>query len=363
MLATQRLSDPVLCKVLLNKLNDLLDRPLRFMEVCGTHTVSIFKSGITTLLPKGVDHLSGPGCPVCVTHDSEIELFLRFAAKPNVIIATFGDLMRVPGPNRKSLKHAQAEGARISIIYSPMDILKIAIDNPKDIVILPGIGFETTAPTIAATILMAEKEGINNIAVIPCHKLVPPALEMLLADPDCQIDGFLLPGHVSMVLGLDPYAFVVEKWGKPAIVSGFEPADILDALCRMVKQLQTGEYKVENAYPRAVYQDGDPQARNILYKVFQVGDAQWRGLGFLPMSGLTFREQYKKFDALERFCITGADVHPNTGCICGEILKGKVTPSACALFGKDCTPEEPIGPCMVSTEGSCAAYFKYNMII
>lgn len=363
MLTTYKLNDPVLCKLLLDKLSNNLDGPLRFMEVCGTHTVSIFKGGIKSLLPKEVEHLSGPGCPVCVTHDNEIALFLELAAKQNVIIATFGDLMRVPGPNRRSLKHAQAEGARISIVYSPMDILKIATDNPKDMIIFPGIGFETTAPTIAATILMAEKACIDNIAIISCHKLVPPALEMLLADPDCRIDGFLLPGHVSMVLGLEPYNFLVEKWKKPAIVAGFEPADILDALCRMVKQLQTGEYKVENAYPRAVYKYGNPQACNILYKVFQVADSRWRGLDIIPKSGLSLRDNYKKFDALERFGITFSDVRSVPGCRCGEILKGKVIPTECALFGKACSPEKPIGPCMVSTEGSCAAYFKYNIML
>lgn len=355
------LHDLSLCNGLLKKLTNRLDRPLRFMEVCGTHTVSIFKSGVRSLLPEGITHLTGPGCPICVTHDSEIALFLELANKQDVIIATFGDLMRVPGPGGRSLKHAQADGAHISVIYSPIDILKLATDNPNKVVVFPGIGFETTAPTIAGTLLMAEKQRIDNIAVVSCHKLVPPALEALLSDPDCTIDAFLLPGHVSMVLGILPYTFVAEKWKKPAIVAGFEPADILDALCRMVEQIHTGEYKVENAYPRAVYAEGNPKAREILYKVFHVADARWRGLELLPMSGLVFRPEYEKFDALVRFGCTLPEVRPIPGCKCGEVLKGKILPDQCPLFGRACTPAKPVGPCMVSTEGSCAAYFKYNM--
>lgn len=361
MLTNYTLNDPKVCDKLIRKLDTLLDRPLRFMEVCGTHTVSIFKGGIKALLPENVTHLTGPGCPVCVTHESEIAVILELAYKENVIIATFGDLIRVPGPEGRSLKHAQADGVKVSVIYSPMDILQLAADNPNNVIVFPAIGFETTAPTIAATILMAEKQQLNNIAILSCHKLVPPALEALLADPNCNIDGFLLPGHVSTVIGLSPYLSIVEKWKKPAVVGGFEPVDILYALCIMVEQLQLGEYTVKNAYPRAVHVEGNRKARDIVDKVFKVADAQWRGLDTLPMSGLSIRDKYKNFDALERFNIALPKVTSNPDCLCGDILKGKRIPPQCLLFGTTCTPIDPIGPCMVSTEGSCAAYFKYNI--
>ena len=245
---TPTLHDPELCQALLHRLENLLDRPMRFMEVCGTHTVSIFRGGLRTLLPEQVTHLTGPGCPVCVTHDREVAAFLKLAEQPNVIIATFGDLMRVPGPDGRSLKHAQADGARVSVIYSPLDALALAADNPGATVVFLGVGFETTAPAVAATVLAAEQRKLDNFAVFSCHKLVPPALAALLGDPDNGIDAFLLPGHVSTVLGLSPFRFVAEDWKRPAIVAGFEPADILDALCRMARQYREGEFKVENAY-------------------------------------------------------------------------------------------------------------------
>ena len=279
---TPTLHDPELCQALLRRLEDLLDRPMRFMEVCGTHTVSIFRGGLRTLLPEQVTHLTGPGCPVCVTHDREVAAFLKLAEQPNVIIATFGDLMRVPGPDGRSLKHAQADGARVSVIYSPLDALTLAADNSDATVVFLGVGFETTAPAVAATVLAAEQRKLDNFAVFSCHKLVPPALAALLGDPDNGIDAFLLPGHVSTVLGLSPFRFVAEDWKRPAIVAGFEPADILDALCRMARQYREGEFKVENAYPRAVNDDGNPKARAILSQVFRTADALWRGLGVMP---------------------------------------------------------------------------------
>ncbi len=355
------LHDKKLCEALVEKFDAVLTRPLKFMEVCGTHTVAIFKGGIPSLLPERVSHLTGPGCPVCVTHDREIALFLDLAQRDNVIIATFGDLMRIPGPGGKSLKHAQAEGARVSIIYSPMDLLKLALEHPHDHIVFPSLGFETTAPTIAATILMAEKQQIKNIALISCHKLVPPALEALLMDSQCEIDAFLLPGHVSMVLGLSPYTFVAEKWGKPAVVSGFEPAEILNALYRVAIQLKKGEARVENAYPRAVNLEGNIQAQKVLYTVFEEVDTCWRGLENIPKSGLALRKEYEKFDALIQFGLSFPSIEPISSCVCGEILKGKMIPTTCELFAKACTPANPVGPCMVSTEGSCAAYFKYSM--
>lgn len=358
---TPTLHDPELCHALLHRLDELLDRPMRFMEVCGTHTVSIFRGGLRTLLPPQVTHLTGPGCPVCVTHDREVAAFLRIAEQPNVIVATFGDLIRVPGPDGRSLKHAQADGARVEVIYSPLDALKLAAEHPESLVVFLGVGFETTAPGVAATVLAAEQQKLGNFALFSCHKLVPPALEALLGDPDNNIDAFLLPGHVCTVLGLEPFRFVAEKWKRPAVVAGFEPADILDALCRMAAQRRSGVFAVENAYPRAVSDDGNPRARAVLSQVFRVSDALWRGLGPIPDSGLALAPAYERFDALARLGLTLPESKPIPGCRCGEVLKGKLPPDQCPLFGRACTPANPVGPCMVSTEGSCSAYFKYGL--
>ena len=355
------LHDPQLCRALLKRLDTLLDRPLRFMEVCGTHTVSIFRGGLRSLLPEAVTHLTGPGCPVCVTHDREVASFLKLAEQPQVIIATFGDLMRVPGPDGRSLKHAQAEGARIEVVYSPLDAVALAERHPDALVVFLGVGFETTAPAIAATILTAAQRGQENFAVLACHKLVPPALEALLEDTDNAIDAFLLPGHVSTILGLEPYRFVAEKWHRPAVVGGFEPADILDALCRMAEQRRKGVFSVENAYPRAVSEQGNPRARSILAEVFHPADASWRGLGNIPMSGLNINPAYERFDARVRLDLEVPETRPIPGCRCGEVLKGRMQPNQCPLFGRACTPSNPVGPCMVSTEGSCSAYYKYNV--
>lgn len=291
------LHDPQLCQALLHRLDSLLDRPLRFMEVCGTHTVSIFRGGLRSLLPESVTHLTGPGCPVCVTHDREVAAFLKLAERPDVIIATFGDLMRVPGPDGRSLKHAQAEGARVEVVYSPLDSLALAAGHPDATVVFLGVGFETTAPAIAATVLTAARQGIGNFAVLSCHKLVPPALKALLDDPENAIDAFLLPGHVSTILGLEPYQFVPRDWKRPAVVGGFEPADILEALCCMAQQYRAGEFRVENAYPRAVNAKGNPRAREILAQVFHPTDAHWRGLGLIPDSGLAINDEFARFDA------------------------------------------------------------------
>lgn len=355
------LRDPDLCARLLKRLDEQLERPLRFMEVCGTHTVSIFRGGLRSLLPAGVTHLSGPGCPVCVTHEREVATFLKLASMPGVMLATFGDLMRVPDAGGRTLKHAQAEGARVSIVYSPLDVLELARAHPETLIVFLGVGFETTAPAVAAMLLTAAQEGLRNVALYSCHKLVPPALEALLSMEDCAIDGFLLPGHVSTVLGLAPYGFIAERFHKPAIVAGFEPADILDALCRMAEQIRRGKALVENAYPRAVNDAGNPKARSVLEQVFQPVDALWRGLGGLPASGLGLRPEFSRFDALSRLECEVVESRSVPGCQCGAILSGRKTPVECPLFGRACTPQTPVGPCMVSTEGSCAAYYRYAL--
>ena len=357
----QAFQDPQLCRSLLDRLNRALDgRSMRFMEVCGTHTVAIFQSGLRSLLPDTVAHLSGPGCPVCVTHDAEVAAFLDLAERDRVIIATFGDLLRVPGPGGRSLKHAQAQGARVEIVYSPLDALTLAEQNPGDTVVFLGIGFETTAPTVAATLLTARQRKLENFCVLSLHKLVPPALRALLDDSQCAVEAFLLPGHVSTILGLEPYAFLAEKYRVPGVVGGFQPADILLALCMMAEQIRDNAPAVVNAYPRAVGDAGNPRARALLDQFFTPADALWRGIGSIPLSGLSLRPEYQDMDAMVRLDFKLPDVPPLPGCRCGDVLKGRMAPPDCPLFGKKCTPATPVGPCMVSTEGSCAAYFKYS---
>lgn len=363
---TSAFQDPVLCRGLLARLDRELEaygRPVRFMEVCGTHTVSIFRSGLRSLLPSGLTHLSGPGCPVCVTHDSEVAAFLDVAGRDGVTVATFGDLLRVPGPDGRSLKHAQAEGADVRVVYSPLDAVQLAADMPDRTVVFLGVGFETTAPAVAGSVLAARARGLKNFRVLSCHKLVPPALRLLLEEGDrfrCNVDAFLLPGHVAVVLGLEPFRFVADVHGRPAVVGGFEPADILSSLCLMVEQLRAGRPRAVNNYPRAVDDGGSPGARRILETVFEVRDARWRGLGVIPSSGLALRGDFADFDAFARPGVRLPDVRSLPGCRCGEVLTGSLTPDQCPLFGRVCTPRNPAGPCMVSTEGSCAAWYNYG---
>lgn len=357
-------ADPALCRGLLDTLRRELDGPLRFMEVCGTHTVAIFRSGLRSLLPEEITHLSGPGCPVCVTHDREIAACMDLAGKQGVVVATFGDLMRVPGPGGKTLKQAKAEGAQVEVVYSPLDALTLAAERKDSTVVFLGVGFETTAPTVAATVRMAKARGLANFSALTFHKLVPPALDALLAEGDgpagTGIDAFLLPGHVSTILGVEPYRFVAERYGKPGVVGGFDPADILQSLILMIRMRKTGAPDIKNQYSRAVDDHGNPRARDILFDVFEPADALWRGIGPIPRSGLAMRDAYAPWDAWKRFSLSLPDVPEIRGCKCGDVLKGRLSPNGCPLFGKACTPASPVGPCMVSTEGSCAAYFKYN---
>ncbi|BDQ35276.1 hydrogenase formation protein HypD [Pseudodesulfovibrio portus] len=357
----EKFRDPELCRKLLDKMRGELTDELRFMEVCGTHTVAIFQSGLRSLLPEKIVHLSGPGCPVCVTHESEVNAFLDLAGNERVILATFGDLMRVPGEGRRNLKKAQADGARIKVVYSPFDTLKLAKENPDALVVFIGVGFETTAPTIAGTMKMARRQGIRNLRVLCFHKTVPTALDALLSDTAINLDGFILPGHVSAIIGTDPYDFIAEKYGKSAVVTGFEPLDILQSLNQMIEWRNTGEAHVANNYTRIVGEHGNPKAMEIMYEVFEPCDALWRGIGMIPGSGLEIRPEWEEFDAKKEFGIVITDGPALKGCKCGDILKGIKQPDECPLFGKACTPADPVGPCMVSTEGSCAAYYKYKL--
>ena len=353
--------DPALCRALLARLTEEATEPLRFMEVCGTHTVAIFQSGLRGLLPRTITHLTGPGCPVCVTHESEVAAFLDLAGRDGVIVATFGDLMRVPGPGGANLKTAQADGARVEVVYSPMDALALAAAKPDSTVVFLGVGFETTAPTVAATIKVAKEQNQHNFKVLSFHKLVPPALAVLLADPDTHIDAFILPGHVSAIIGAKPYAFVADEYQVPAVITGFEPLDILSALRDIVAMRRDGRPAIHNTYTRVVAEDGNPVARAVMDEVFAPADALWRGLGTIPQSGLAIRDAYADFDAFAALGLTLKETPPLAGCRCGEVLKGKLPPDKCPLFAKACTPATPVGPCMVSTEGGCAAYYKYRL--
>jgi len=360
--SSEALRDPRLCKDLLARIEEAMQgRSLRFMEVCGTHTVALFRSGVHSLLPASVVHLTGPGCPVCVTHESEVAAYLELAGRDGVILATFGDLMRVPGPGGASLKQAVASGARVEVVYSPFDALALARDNPGDKVVFLGIGFETTAPTVAATLRVAKAEGLSNFLVMPFHKLVPPALDALLADPEMAVEGFMLPGHVSAIIGVSPYAPLAERYGIPAVVAGFEPVDLLQAVLLMAEMKRQGKPRVVNNYKRVVAAEGNPTARAILDEVYRPCDALWRGIGVIPGSGLAMAEAYAAHDAFAVLGVELKESKPLPGCRCGEVLKGKMPPNQCPLFAKACTPATPVGPCMVSTEGSCAAYYKYQL--
>ncbi len=351
--------DGELSRPIAEKIRRTSRRPIRLMEVCGTHTVSIFRSGIRSVLPETITLLSGPGCPVCVTDQAEIDAFIGIAQQKDVIVATFGDLMRVPG-TESSLQRERAEGRDIRVVYSTVDALAIAARHPDREVVFLGVGFETTAPTVAAAIVSAAQAGVRNFSVLSAHKTVPRALEALMALEGVRIDGFILPGHVSVIIGLDAYRGFFERYRIPCTVAGFEPADILHAIASMVEQLEAGSPRLENAYPRAVSAEGNRKAQALLAQVFEPADACWRGIGTIPLSGLRIRPAYAAFDAGRRFALELPEPRIPRGCACGEILTGKRTPPECALYKKVCTPEDPVGPCMVSSEGTCAAYYRYH---
>lgn len=351
--------DPEISRKFAEKIKAVGKRPVRLMEVCGTHTVAIFRNGIRSLLPETMTLLSGPGCPVCVTAQAEIDAFVELAGKDDVILATFGDLIRVPGKN-SSLGEQRAGGRDVRIVYSAFDALDIAKKNPDKHVVFPGVGFETTAPTIAASILAAKEMKLGNFSVFSAHKLVPPALTALMDTDEFDIDGFILPGHVSVIIGVEAYRDFFDRYQIPCVVAGFEPGDILQAIYTLVSDIMAGTPKLENAYPRAVTSGGNTKAGKIMSDVFEPHDAKWRGIGVIPGSGLKIREEFADFDAGKRFNVEPGDTPEPKGCECGRILRGLKTPPECPLYKSVCTPINPVGPCMVSTEGTCAAYYKYS---
>lgn len=347
------------CQSLIGKIHTISQSKIRIMEVCGTHTMAISRNGIRQVLPPNISLLSGPGCPVCVTAQNEIDKFIQLARIENVIITTFGDLMRVPG-SEGSLLQAKADGADVRVVYSPFDSLEIAQNNPSGKVVFLGVGFETTAPTVAATIKAAFDKKAHNFWVISAHKLVPPALETLLTNVDVKIDGFLCPGHVSVIIGAKAYEPIAKNYKIPCVIAGFEPTDILDSIAKLVELIETKKSVVDINYRRGVSHKGNPKALSMIQTIFQPVDAEWRGLGIIPGSGLEIRKEYEKFDANREFNIAEQKRPEPKGCICGQILTGIKIPPECNLFGKKCIPENPVGPCMVSSEGTCAAYFKYQ---
>lgn len=342
-----------------NSIKEIADknRVYRIMEVCGTHTMAIARSGLRKMLPENVELISGPGCPVCVTSQGEIDLFFDLIEK-GVSVVTFGDLLKIPGSNGSTLADKRAEGADVHVIYSPLDTIELAKKNPDKHFTFLGVGFETTAPTIGSLVLSAYEQKLENVSVLSFCKTMPVAFDLLLSDKDLHVDGFLCPGHVTIVTGLSLYEPIV-KAHKAAVVSGFEPVEMLDAIYEIVSQVNSGEYKIVNKYKRVVNDEGNPIARGIIDKVFYPCDAVWRGLGKLEKSGLAIRDEFSKYDAFKRFDLHPKDVVEIKGCKCGQVLTGKIKPQQCPLFERVCTPDNPIGPCMVSSEGTCAAYYKF----
>ena len=352
--------DPEIARSLIERIARTSRRPIRLMEVCGTHTMSIFRHGIRSVLPETITLLSGPGCPVCVTAQSDIDAFVALSRTPGVIVATFGDLMRVPG-TESSLQLERAAGADIRIVYSTFDAVKIAAENPDRKIAFLGVGFETTAPTVAASILAAQVQGRNNFFVLSACKRVPPALEALMHFPGMAVDGFILPGHVSVILGEEGYRTFFDRHRVPCVITGFEPVDILDGIHRLAHQIEAGAPALENAYGRAVTARGNQKARQAMETVFEPAAVAWRGLGTIPDSGLAVRSAFADFDAARHFDLQLPEPIEPKGCACGDILTGVKTPPECPLFQTVCTPMDPVGPCMVSSEGTCAAYYRYSV--
>lgn len=334
-------------------------KPARFMEFCGGHTVSIFKYGIRQVLPENIEMVSGPGCPVCVTANADLDKAIALAHQPGIIITTFGDMLKVPG-SRSSLQEAKAEGADVRIVYSTMDALRLARDNPGKSVVFLGIGFETTAPTVAASVLEAAERGIGNYHVLSLHKICPPVIRAILEAGEVRLDGLICPGHVSAVTGAQAWEFIAKEYGIPCVVSGFEPLDILQCVDMLVDQVEKGGASVEIAYRRGVQREGNRQALDIMKRVFEPAPAFWRGMGEVPASGLKIRREFARFDAERTFNIAVEPPVEPAGCICGEVLRGVKSPRDCRLFDRTCTPQRPVGPCMVSSEGSCSAYYIYG---
>ncbi|HVE28051.1 MAG TPA: hydrogenase formation protein HypD [Sporichthya sp.] len=355
--------DPAAARNLLAAITDLAgeDR-FAFMEVCGGHTHTIYRHGLEHLLPSNVELVHGPGCPVCVIPMGRVDDAIWLAEQPGVIFTTFGDMMRVPGSNGNLLE-AKARGADVRFVYSPLDTLKLAIENPDRHVVFFAVGFETTAPSTAVTLMRAQALGLRNFSVFSNHVTIVPPIKAILDSPDFRLSGFLGPGHVSTVVGIRPYDFVAQQYGKPMVVAGFEPLDILASVHMLLTQIREGRCEVENQYGRVVRPDGNPAALELLARTFELRPHfEWRGLGFISQSALKVHRELAQFDAEERYGMPGVRVADPKACQCGEVLKGVIKPWECKVFGTACTPQTPIGTCMVSSEGACAAYYNFGRL-
>jgi len=354
--------DSALMGGMVSRLVSEIEEPLKVMEVCGTHTHAISKTGIRRALSGKVRLLSGPGCPVCVTDDTDIDRFIQLTDIENLVITTFGDMLHVPG-SVTSLTAAKDMGADIRIVYSPLDVLSMAEREPEKHFSFLGVGFETTAPVILATVAEARKRGISNFSIYAAFKLIPPALRLIASHPELAIDGFILPGHVSAILGTEPYRFLVEEYKRPSVVTGFEGADILQALLMIAGQLEKGKPRLQIQYSRVVTPEGNVKALELMDDMCVRVDSEWRGLGSIPETGLKLKDEWKSFDTERRFELAEPSSKKSSlaeACRCGEVLLGKVIPPDCPLFASTCSPSNPVGPCMVSGEGACSAYYKYE---
>lgn len=354
--------DPAVVKALLKRIEataNKISRVVTLMEVCGSHTYAIGRFGIRKLLPENIRLVSGPGCPVCVTSARDVDVALYWAGLENVIFATFGDMMRVPGTGSDSLQKKRATGADVRVISSADECISLALAHPDKEIVMMGIGFETTTPTVAAMIKSCRKKNIKNISVFSVHKIVPPAIGALLADPLLNIDGFLCPGHVSTMIGMDAYRMIPDA-GRAGVIAGFEPVDILEAIWMLLCLIESGQADIAIQYSRGVRPEGNRRAMDLLWSVFETADTEWRGLGTIPASGLMLCNEFADFDAHKRFSSPETKSGEVPGCGCGDILRGIKLPHDCPLFKKVCTPTNPVGPCMVSSEGTCSTYFKYH---
>lgn len=354
--------DKEIASVLISRIRQIsktIKKQVKLMEVCGTHTMSIARAGLRHLLPENVSLISGPGCPVCVCPNSYLDRAISISNLKRIRILTFGDMFRVPS-SFSSLEKERSNGAQINIVYSPLDALEFANAHPDETIVFLGVGFETTAPSVASVIKYAANEKLKNFLVLSGHKLIPPAMEALVLDPEHNIDGFICPGHVSVIIGAHPYRIFPEKYDIPCVIAGFDPCDVLEAIIFLLEMI-TGRRKisVHIQYSRCVDNGGNTRARKVMYDIFEPYDSEWRGIGIIPSSGLRIKNKYRDFDA-ERLPVKTVASREKKGCLCGMVLKGRAFPLDCKFFGKACSPEHPVGPCMVSSEGTCAAYYAYE---
>ena len=353
---------PEIVEALLKEIRHTVKGNWNIMEVCGGQTHSLVKNGILNMLPENVQMIHGPGCPVCVTPVNLIDKAVHLAMEHDTILCSFGDMIRVPG-SVMSLLEAKSKGGDVRILYSPLEAVKIAKENPGKEVVFFAVGFETTAPANALSVIHAHRKGVKNYSILTSHVLVPPAMEAIMSDDDCRVDAFLGAGHVCAIMGMNEYYPLVEKYRVPIVVTGFEPVDLLEGILMAVKQLEKGEYKLENQYTRVVEREGNKNTITVIDTIFEITDREWRGIGNIPFSGYAVKKEYSEYDANKKFNINIKETHEDPTCLSGEVMKGKIKPNQCPNFGNRCTPVKPLGAPMVSSEGACAAYYHFNLAV